>query len=193
MKQTGPLILASGSPRRSELLSLIGVKFEVVVTDIDESVVTGESPQDYACRLATEKALAGQQLSGHRLPSLGADTIVLLDGRILGKPVDRQHAAKMLESLSGRDHEVLSAVAVASAQGQVEVMLNVTKVTFSELSGQFITSYCAGDEPLDKAGAYAIQGELGMYISSIEGSYTGVMGLPLFETGVLLRSAGILV
>lgn len=193
MKQTSPLILASGSPRRSELLSLLGLQFQVAVTDIDESVVKGESPQEYACRLAREKALAGQRLSEIRLPSLGADTVVLLDGKILGKPVDRQHAENMLKALSGRDHEVLSAVALASVQGEVRVMLNTTRVAFSVLSKQFIASYCAGDEPMDKAGAYAIQGELGMYISCIEGSYSGVMGLPLFETGVLLRSAGILV
>lgn len=193
MNQTGPLILASGSPRRSELLRLVGLEFEVVVTDIDESTIPGESPRDYACRLAVEKALAGQQQTGSRLPCLGADTIVVLDGAILGKPADRQHAAEMLRSLSGRDHLVLSAVAVASVKAKSEVLLNSSEVTFSPLSEQFISSYCAGEEPMDKAGAYAIQGEFGMYISCIRGSYSGVMGLPLFETGVLLRSAGVIV
>lgn len=193
MNQTSPIILASGSPRRSELLLQIGLNFNVVVTDIDETIVAGESPAEYVCRLGKEKALAGQQMSERPLPSLGADTIVLLEGKILGKPSNRQHAADMLRSLSDRDHEVLSAVALAEEDGQVEVMLSTTRVTFSQLPEPFISRYCSGEEPMDKAGAYAIQGELGMYISRIKGSYTGVMGLPLFETGVLLRSAGVLV
>jgi len=193
MKQLTELLLASGSPRRSELLHQIGLRFEVVRTDIDERVLPGEMPSDYVCRLAKAKAQAGQEQSGRPWPSLGADTVVLLGGKILGKPANRIEAAKMLRLMSNREHEVLSAVALAPVSGSPGVLLNTTRVRFASFPEAFIENYCASDEPLDKAGAYAIQGEAGMYVSRIEGSYTGVMGLPLYETGKLLRAAGVTV
>ena len=186
------IVLASGSARRRELLTQIGISFEVQVTDIDESRRDGEPPFDYVERLALEKARAGREMSGSRMPVLGADTIVLLDDQILGKPADRAEAAEMLRMLSNRDHEVLSAVAVNVPERPPEVLVNTTRVTFSEIPEAFILRYCADDEPLDKAGAYAIQGEPGIYVSRVEGSYSGVMGLPLFETGRLLKSAGVI-
>ena len=191
MKRSAQILLASGSPRRSALLTQIGLAFTVFVTDIDESGREGESPGDYVQRLAGEKALAGLKMLQLDIPVLGADTVVLLDDRILGKPATRCEAAEMLRLLSNRDHLVLSAVALARAGPRVDVVLNSTRVTFSELPDEFINAYCSTDEPLDKAGAYAIQGRAGQYVSRIEGSYSGVMGLPLYETGALLRAAGV--
>jgi septum formation protein len=192
MKQNTQLTLASASPRRSELLAQIGLEFSVVVTDVDETRQDGESPGAFVKRLAVEKALAGMQISGLETPVLGADTVVLLDDRILGKPVNRQEAADMLRLMSNREHLVLSAVALALSPTQVDVVLNTTRVVFAALPDEFIDWYCSTDEPLDKAGAYAIQGRAGQYVARVDGSYSGVMGLPLYETGVLLRSAGVL-
>jgi len=192
MKQNSQILLASASPRRSELLAQIGLQFSVVVTDIDETRREGEEPTAFVKRLAGEKALAGLQMSAIKAPALGADTVVLLDDLILGKPVDREDAADMLRMMSGRAHLVLSAVALARSPEQVDVVLNETRVTFAELPDDFIQWYCTTDEPLDKAGAYAIQGHAGQFVSNIEGSYSCVMGLPLFEAGQLLRAAGIL-
>ena len=185
-------MLASGSPRRSELLTQIGLAFTVIVTNINESERDGESPGEYVKRLAMEKALAGLKMPRLEIPVLGADTVVLLDDRILGKPANRSEAADMLRRMSNRDHLVLSAVALARTGPRVDVILNSTKVTFSALPDEFINAYCSTDEPLDKAGAYAIQGLAGQYVSHIEGSYSGVMGLPLYETGTLLQAAGVL-
>jgi septum formation protein len=192
VKQRSKLLLASGSPRRSELLAQVGVTFEAVVTEVEEIRLPGEKPRDFVRRLAGEKALAGLELTGGTVPVLGADTVVLLDDDILGKPRDRQEAAAMLRAMSGRDHFVLSAVALATPEGGLEVSLNTTRVTFEDLPDDFIEWYCASDEPMDKAGAYAIQGRAGLFVSHVEGSYSGVMGLPLFETGRLLRAAGVL-
>ena len=192
MKQATQIMLASGSPRRSELLKQIGLAFTVIVTNIDESERDGESPGEYVKRLAMEKALAGLKMSRLELPVLGADTVVLLDDRILGKPANHSEAADMLRCMSNRDHLVLSAVALARTGPRVDVILNSTRVTFSALPDEFINAYCSTDEPLDKAGAYAIQGRAGQYVSHIEGSYSGVMGLPLYETGTLLQAAGVL-
>ena len=192
MKQDTQIMLASGSPRRSELLTQIGLAFTVIVTNIDESERDGESPGEYVKRLAMEKALAGLKMSRLEIPVLGADTVVLLDDRILGKPANRSEAADMLRRMSNRDHLVLSAVALARTGPRVDVILNSTRVTFSTLPDEFINAYCSTDEPLDKAGAYAIQGRAGQYVSHIEGSYSGVMGLPLYETGTLLQAAGVL-
>lgn len=192
MRQISKLLLASGSPRRAELLAQIGVAFEVIVTDVDETLMPGEAPRDFVRRLAGEKALAGLEMSSGGMPVLGADTVVLLGDRILGKPADRAEAAEMLRMMSGRDHFVLSAVALATPAGQLEVVLNATRVTFTELPEAFIEWYCGTDEPLDKAGAYAIQGGAGRFVAHVEGSYSGVMGLPLYETGRLLQAAGVL-
>ena len=192
MKQHTRILLASASPRRAELLAQIGLQFAVLVTDVDETRLAGESPETYVQRLAGEKALAGLNMSGGEVPVLGADTIVLLDERILEKPLTRDEAKEMLRLMSNRDHLVLSAVALARSNKPVDVALNTTRVTFSELPAEFIEWYCSTDEPLDKAGAYAIQGRAGQYVAHVDGSYSGVMGLPLYETGALLRAAGVL-
>lgn len=192
MNRIHSIVLASGSPRRRELLAQLAVDFEVLVTDVDESLIGGESPRDYVLRLARAKALAGFALAGGRLPALGSDTIVLLDGEILGKPESRAEAVKMLKRLSGRTHQVYSAVALAIDADTVLDALNITAVTFAEMPAAWIGRYCQTDEPMDKAGAYAVQGGTGQYISRIDGSYSGVMGLPLFETAGLLRRAGLL-
>jgi septum formation protein len=192
MKTIHSILLASGSPRRRELLLQLAVKFTVAAADIDETIIAGESPAEYVIRLSREKALAGLRHSGGEKPSLGSDTIVLLDGEILGKPVSRAEAESMLQRLSGRTHEVYSAVALAVGLDNVSDTLNVTAVTFGDIPLDWISQYCRSDEPMDKAGAYAVQGGTAQYIRRIEGSYSGVMGLPLFETAELLREAGLL-
>jgi septum formation protein len=186
------ILLASGSPRRRELLKQLAVNFEVAAADIDESLIKGETPRDYVMRLSRAKALAGYTQNGGDLPALGSDTIVLLDGKILGKPQSRADAEMMLQRLSGCTHEVYSGVALAVNSETVLDNLNITRVTFGDMPLWWIKKYCQGDEPMDKAGAYAVQGGTGQYISRIDGSYSGVMGLPLFETAELLRRAGLL-
>jgi septum formation protein len=192
MNKIHSILLASGSPRRRELLKQLAVTFKVAAADIDESVIDGETPEDYVLRLAREKAQAGFEQNGGLMPALGSDTIVLLDGRILGKPETRAEAESMLQSLSGQTHHVYSAVALALKSDNVMDTLNITAVTFGKMPAQWIKQYCQSDEPMDKAGAYAVQGGTGQYIRRIEGSYSGVMGLPLFETAELLRRAGLL-
>lgn len=192
MNKIHSILLASGSPRRRELLKQLAVTFKVAAADIDESIIDGEAPEDYVVRLAREKALAGFEQNGGLIPALGSDTIVLLDGQILGKPETRAEAESMLQSLSGQTHQVYSAVALALEADNVLDTLNITAVTFGKMPVEWIRQYCQGDEPMDKAGAYAVQGGTGQYIRRIEGSYSGVMGLPLFETAELLRRAGLL-
>ena len=192
MNKIHSILLASGSPRRRELLKQLAVTFKVAAADIDESIIEGETPKDYVVRLAREKALAGFEQNGGQIPALGSDTIVLLDGQILGKPESRAEAESMLQSLSGQTHHVYSAVALALKSDKVLDTLNITAVTFGKMPTQWIKQYCQSDEPMDKAGAYAVQGGTGQYIRRIEGSYSGVMGLPLFETAELLRRAGLL-
>jgi septum formation protein len=183
------LVLASASPRRRELLRQIGVKFRVVPADVDETVRPGERPAEYVVRLARAKALEVLRREGQGLPVLGSDTSVILDGDILCKPLDRADAERMLGLLSGRTHEVYSAVALALSPEQVLERLNVTRVTFAELEPAWIRAYCASGDPMDKAGAYGVQGRAAEKISNIEGSFYGVMGLPLFETSQLLEAA----
>lgn len=183
------LVLASASPRRSELLAQIGLRFRVVVADVDEAVRPGESPADYVVRLACEKALEVLQREGESVPVLGADTAVILDGDILCKPADRDEAAAMLSRLSGRTHEVYSAVAVAVRADAVLDRLNISRVTFAELEPAWIRSYIQTGDPMDKAGSYGVQGRAAERISRIEGSFSGVMGLPLFETSQLVEAA----
>ena len=192
MNSAKSIILASGSPRRRGLLTQLGVNFEVIAQDIDESLVAGETPRDYVLRLSRAKAMAGFTVSGGSLPVLGSDTIVLLEGEILCKPGSTTEAENMLQRLSGRTHEVYSAVALMLGHEMITDALNITAVTFGDMPLAWIRRYCQSDEPMDKAGAYAVQGATGQYISRIEGSYTGVMGLPLFETAGLLRRAGLL-
>jgi len=193
MNKIHSILLASGSPRRRELLKQLAVTFKVAAADIDESVIEGETPENYVVRLAREKAQAGFEQNGGLMPALGSDTIVLLDNQILGKPETRAEAESMLQSLSGQTHHVYSAVALALKSDNVMDTLNITAVTFGKMPAQWIKQYCQSDEPMDKAGAYAVQGGTGQYIRRIEGSYSGVMGLPLFETAELLRRAGLLV
>lgn len=181
--------LASASPRRSQLLRQIGVAHDVRPVDLDESRLAGESPRDYVLRLARAKALAGVAADG-ALPVLGADTTVAIGGEIFAKPVDQDDAVRMLTALSGRSHDVLTAVALAS-DGRVETAVSDTRVTFRAISAAECRDYWASGEPVDRAGAYAIQGLAAVFIARLEGSYTGVMGLPLFETAALLDAAGV--
>jgi septum formation protein len=189
---TTQLILASGSPQRSKLLNQIGVNYQTTVSEIDESVLAGEAPGDYVCRMAMEKALAVRQRAKATGPVLGADTAVIVDDRILGKPLDRAHAIEMLMGLSARTHEVWSAVALILATGHTLSGLNISRVTFAPLQRDWIEAYCDSGDPMDKAGAYAVQGKAAQKISRLEGSYSGVMGLPLFETSEILQKAGLL-
>ena len=187
-----PLILASSSPRRWELLNQIGVAYQVIVADIDESTRVGEGAREYVCRMAREKALEVHRRDEVSVVVLGADTAVVVNGRILGKPVDREDAIRMLEGLSGRTHEVWSAVALVLPGGGLLERLNITRVTFSELDRTWIESYCDSGDPMDKAGAYGVQGIAAQKISRMEGSYSCVMGLPLYETAEILHEAGVL-
>jgi len=177
------------SPRRRELLAQIGVPYIVVGAHIDETVRPGERPRDYVTRMAREKALAVRE-RGEALPVLAADTTVVLDDVIYGKPRDREEGIAMLQRLSGRLHEVLTAVAVADARG-VDLRLNASSVRFRSLTPEECNAYWETGEPRDKAGGYAVQGAAAVFIESLSGSYSGVMGLPLFETAELLRAAGI--
>jgi len=186
------LILASSSPRRWELLKQIGMAYQVIVADIDESIREGEGPREYVCRMAREKALEVHKRDGVTVAVLGADTTVIVNGRILGKPVDREDAIRMLEGLSAKTHEVWSAIALVLPGGGLRERLNITRVTFSKLDRAWIESYCDTGDPLDKAGAYGVQGIAAQKISRMEGSYSGVMGLPLHETAEILQQAGVL-
>ena len=192
------IYLASRSPRRRELLKQIGVNFELLLlredpkrgSDVDETPLPDELADAYALRIAGAKAenaaLRIAQRSLPRNPVLVADTTVVLDGQILGKPADAGHAIQMLQALSGREHKVITVVAMAKLE-RVETRMSVSTVQFRELSETEIRRYVAGGEPLDKAGAYAIQGRAAMFITRIEGSYSGIMGLPLAETAELLQ------
>jgi septum formation protein len=195
------IYLASRSPRRRELLKQIGVAYEMLLLredpargpDVDETPLPGEDPHDYVRRIARAKGENALLRLGQRrlprLPVLAADTAVILGDRILGKPADGQAAFEMLSALAGREHEVLSAVAVAF-EGRLELRLSVSRVGFKPLSTEQIRRYVLTGEPLDKAGAYAIQGKAAAFVSSLSGSYSGVMGLPLSETAELLTAFG---
>jgi septum formation protein len=190
LQSRSPLVcLASVSPRRRELLAQIGVPHTIVGADIDETVRLGEAPRDYVLRMARQKALTVRE-RGEALPVLAADTTVVLDNIIYGKPRDRDDGLAMLGRLSGRTHQVLTAVALAHLS-EVTVRLSVSTVRFRELSHQECAAYWETGEPRDKAGGYAIQGAAAVFIESLSGSYSGVMGLPLFETGELLRAVGV--
>ena len=199
------LYLASKSPRRRELLTTIGVKdFDVMpvgMADVltfvegDEEQLPGETAADYVVRTAKEKALAALakiRAEGRTpAPVLAADTVVSLDGTVLGKPADRNEARDFMQRLSGRTHEVRTAVWVGTDAENLASAVSVSRVTFTSLSEEQIERYIATDEPYDKAGGYGIQGLAGLFIACIEGSYTGIMGLPVFETGNLLRPLGL--
>lgn len=179
------LYLASGSPRRRELLTQLGLQFERLITDVEEQRQPGEAAESYVRRLASDKARAGVRIAPQDLPVLGADTIVVLNGEVLEKPRDAAHAAQMLSKLAGQTHQVMTAVALADAQGELDCLVT-TDVTFRTITAEEISHYIASGEPMDKAGAYGIQGLGGNFVRRINGSYHAVVGLPLVETSELL-------
>lgn len=195
------IYLASRSPRRHELLRQIGIEFVELrlreaagrERDVVEGPRPGESPREYVARIARTKALVAWHRMGQRslppLPVLGADTEVVLDDTVFGKPADHHDAARMLRALSGRTHQVLSAICLKSEHA-IEGALSVSEVTFRNLDDGEIERYCATGEPLDKAGAYAIQGRGACFVTRLAGSYSGVMGLPLAETAEVLARIG---
>jgi septum formation protein len=187
------LVLASASPRRLLLLQQIGIEAMVYPVNIDETPQSYESSFDLVKRLALEKARVGHNdmiQKGIKLPVLGSDTIVEIDGSVLGKPSDELEAETMLAMLSGRIHSVHTAVAVVTSFGEYSEMSS-SRVEFAPLNKDMIRSYVETGEPLDKAGAYAIQGIAGQFVKSLDGSYSGVMGLPLYETTRVLEACGI--
>ena len=191
------IYLASASPRRRELLKQVGVHFEALLLrvqhprcDVNEAPLAGERPEDYVVRVARAKAEAGcmhlHERKLPRFPVLAADTAVTVDGDIIGKPSGREDAEAILQRLSGKTHQVMTGIAVA-LEGRIESTLSISYVEFRKLEPEEIRRYVATGEPHDKAGAYAIQGRAAVFITCIEGSYSGVMGLPLFETAQLLQ------
>ncbi len=184
------LILTSASPRRAALLRQLGIDFDVMPANVDETPRAGEAVRHYVARLAFDKSQAVLRAAPPGLPVLGADTAVDLDGAVLGKPANSDEALMMLAGLSGRAHRVFSAVAISTFERHSQ-RLSVTRVHFREISAAECCAYWATGEPRSKAGAYAIQGRAAVFISALHGSYSGVMGLPLFETGDLLRDFGI--
>jgi septum formation protein len=184
---TPELLLASKSPRRSEILTALGVPFRTVSVDVDESPLDGETPVEMVSRLAAAKAEAVEV--GPDSIALGADTEVVIDGQALGKPRDEAEALAMLQRLSGRVHKVLTGVAINGPHGTHSV-LSETDVYFREIGRDEALAYWQSGEPVDKAGAYGVQGLGGMFVERIDGSYSGVVGLPVFETVALLRGAG---
>lgn len=190
------IYLASASPRRQELLRQIGVDFAVLPSDVPEQVLAGEAPADYVRRLAADKArIVFAELAPRgqlERPVLGADTCVTIDGMILGKPRDRADGLAMLRRLSGRTHQVLTAICVIARSTDGRVVeysaLSVSQVTFAVLSERELSDYWASGEPADKAGAYAIQGHAASFTERLEGSYSGVMGLPLYELMKILKT-----
>lgn len=190
------LVLASASPRRRELLEQIGIHFLVQTADVDETPLAGESAVALVERLAANKAETvrnRRKAAGETdLPVLGSDTLGILDGELLVKPGDYADAQQMLRKMSGRQHEILTAVALATHEG-ISVAVSRSVVRFRSVSDAEILAYWRTGEPHDKAGAYAIQGRGAIFVEKLEGSYSGVMGLPLFETAQLLTAAGIAV
>jgi septum formation protein len=185
---TPTLHLASSSPRRVAILKRMGLDFTSGGVNVDESPLTGESAEAMVLRLAEKKAMAADRDATTVV--IGADTAVVLDGEVFGKPAGRDEALNMLGRLSGRSHEVMTGVAVL-AGGSLHSAISVTKVTFREIGPDEALEYWQSGEPLDKAGAYAIQGGAGEFVEAVNGSYSGVVGLPVFEIASLLRLAGI--
>ncbi len=184
------IILASQSPRRRQLLDQIGVVYHAAPVSVDETAFHQEAPEVFVRRIALDKARAAQrQYPAHAI--LAADTCIALDGKPLGKPQDQEHAVAMLLSLADRDHEVFTAVTLIDASGE-HSRLSRSRVTFHTITEAQARRYWATGEPADKAGGYAIQGRGALFVKRIHGSYSGIMGLPLFETGQLLTKAGLL-
>jgi septum formation protein len=191
MNEFPHIVLASASPRRRELLDQLGVAHDVLPVDVDESERPGELPSVLARRLALAKALEGRSRSGGRSPVLGSDTVVAIGNEVFGKPRDRDDAIRMLVALGGREHQVLTAVAVAPAdEGEPLEALSVTTVRMRPIGADEAGAYWDSGEPAGKAGGYAIQGRGARFIEHIAGSYSGVMGLPLYETVRLLQALG---
>lgn len=189
MSKQNPLFLASQSPRRAELLSQLGLEFEIIFSPIEETALPKESPESYVLRMGVEKAIAGyNKLPGKDIWVLGSDTAVVIDGKVLGKPKNKYDAKRMLGLLSGKIHQVLSSVAVIQ-DGAVHSALSKTWVTFEPMTTEDIDGYWQTGEPEGKAGGYAIQGLAAQFISKIEGSYSGVMGLPLCELRQILKES----
>lgn len=182
------LVLASGSPRRYELLQLLDRPFTVVRPDIPEQRSASETPMAYVQRLAAQKAEAGSRLCEQGAMVLGADTIVVCDQQVLEKPRDQAHFATMMELLSGRTHQAITAVALHHRQ-RTSVTTAMATVTFKSLTDEEVRSYWATGEPADKAGGYGIQGRAAKFVTQVEGSYLAVVGLPLYETEQLIRQA----
>ena len=189
------LILASASPRRADLLGAAGIPAEIRPADVDESIRPGETPEAYACRVAREKAVAISAHSAGRAV-LAADTVVVVDGLILGKPADHEDARRMLRLLSGRRHAVITAVALVGSAGaadvSVDTRIETTTVEFAALSDAEIEWYIATREPMDKAGGYAIQGLASRFVTRVEGSYSNVVGLPISLVYQMCTKAGLL-
>lgn len=183
------ILLASRSPRRAELLEQVGIACRVAPAEIDEAVLPGEAAAAYVERVTLAKARAAHAAGADGLPVLAADTAVVLGRRILGKPVDRAEGLAMLAALSGRTHRVLTGVAVLA--GELRFRLSLSRVRFRAIGADELAAYWATGEPADKAGGYAIQGLAAAFVERIEGSYSGIMGLPLFETLQLLEQAGV--
>ncbi|MEH2920758.1 Maf family protein [Samsonia erythrinae] len=181
------LYLASASPRRRELLTQLDIPFSVLNVAVEEVSLSQEAAETYVRRLAHEKAIAGVAAAPFDLPVLGADTIVALNGQVLEKPRDEAHAAEMLSQLSGKQHQVMTAVALADRDDILSALV-ITDVVFRPLSPQDIERYIASGEPMDKAGAYGIQGKGGCFVRSLSGSYYAVVGLPLVETHELFSN-----
>jgi septum formation protein len=185
------IYLASSSPRRAELLRQIGVEFKVLAVNIDESPLVMEKPEQYVRRIAKAKAdAADHDLDGEDLPILAADTTISIGNEIVGKPDDPTHCRCILSRLSGNTHQVLTCVALRY-RGQTHLTLSLNQVKFRVIEAQEIATYCSSKEPIDKAGAYAIQGKAAIFVEKLEGSYSSVMGLPLFETAKILQQVGI--
>jgi septum formation protein len=183
------ITLASGSPRRTQLLDMLGIAHDVIPADVDEHPRAGEEPKTLALRLATEKARAVWERYPEQ-PVLAADTVVVIDGEILGKPEGPAEAERMLATLAGRDHRVITAVALAQTTGEVLQQCDVTRVWFRALTPELIKNYVATGEPLDKAGSYGVQGVGAVLVERVEGDFFGVMGLPLRLVVALLEAAG---
>lgn len=204
MQQENKIYLASKSPRRRELLTQVGIAYELLLLrdapprgpDVTEIVLPGELPHDYVSRVTREKAeMAWKVMHMRQLPVrpvLAADTTVVIDQQILGKPANREEAIAMLTLLAGKNHEVLTSIAVQNEHGHI-ALTQVSTVSFAALTEQQIQAYCDTPEPYDKAGGYGIQGAAARFISHINGSYSGIMGLPLFETCQVLRQSGIFI
>jgi len=187
------IYLASSSPRRAELLRQIGVKFDIIHVNIDETPKEDETIENLVLRLSQEKAQQGQlQLAEDAETSLvlAADTLIGLKGQILGKPTTREECCGILRQLSGTTHQVYSAVTLLNSEDEVNARLSVNDITFRQIQSVELEQYCVSAEPHDKAGAYAIQGKAAIFIKQLVGSYSGVMGLPLYETAELLQQAG---